>query len=73
MLSQYASPSYVLALLDGGSEGRAYLLEGARDDLEQLVAAIQAVADGGSVLDPKVVEALVAAERPRAMTRRSTI
>jgi DNA-binding NarL/FixJ family response regulator len=60
VLSQYATPSYVLALLEGGSEGRAYLLKERVSDVEQLVAAIAAVADGGSVLDPKVVEALVA-------------
>ena len=60
VLSQYATPSYVLALLEGGSERRAYLLKERVKDLEQLVAAIHAVAGGGSVLDPKVVEALVA-------------
>jgi DNA-binding NarL/FixJ family response regulator len=65
VLSQYATPSYVLALLEGGSEGRAYLLKERVTDVEQLVAAIDAVADGGSVLDPKVVEALVA-ENARA-------
>ena len=60
VLSQYASPSYALALLEGGSERRAYLLKERVQDLDQLVAAIHAVADGGSVIDPKVVEALVA-------------
>jgi DNA-binding NarL/FixJ family response regulator len=60
VLSQYTNPSYVLALLEGGSERRAYLLKERVSDLEQLVAAIGAVADGGSVLDPKVVESLVA-------------
>ena len=60
VLSQYATPSYVLALLEGGSEGRAYLLKERVKDLDQLIAAIQAVAEGGSVMDPKVVEALVA-------------
>ena len=60
VLSQHAVPSYVLALLEGGSEGRAYLLKERVSDLDQLVAAIHAVADGGSVFDPKVVEALVA-------------
>jgi DNA-binding NarL/FixJ family response regulator len=65
VLSQYATPNYVLALLEGGSESRAYLLKERVTDLEQLVAAIEAVADGGSVLDPKVVEALVA-ENARA-------
>jgi DNA-binding NarL/FixJ family response regulator len=60
VLSQYATPSYVLALLEGGSERRAYLLKERVSDLDQLVAAIRAVADGGSVMDPKVVETLVA-------------
>ena len=60
VLSQYATPTYVLALLDGGSEGRAYLLKERVRDLDQLVAAIRVVAEGGSVMDPKVVDALVA-------------
>jgi DNA-binding NarL/FixJ family response regulator len=60
LLSQYANPSYVLALLEGGSAARAYLLKERVKDLEQLVSAIRAVAEGGSVIDPKVVEALVA-------------
>jgi DNA-binding NarL/FixJ family response regulator len=61
VLSHYAEPSYALALLEGGSERRAYLLKERVGDLGQLEAAIEAVAAGGSVIDPKVVEALVAA------------
>jgi DNA-binding NarL/FixJ family response regulator len=60
VLSQYATPTYALALLDAGSAGRAYLLKERVNDLDQLVAAINAVSEGGSVIDPKVVEALVA-------------
>jgi DNA-binding NarL/FixJ family response regulator len=60
VLSQYAEPSYALALLESGSAGRAYLLKDRVQDVEQLVSAIHAVAEGGSVIDPKVVEALVA-------------
>jgi DNA-binding NarL/FixJ family response regulator len=60
VLSQYAAPSYALALLEGGSAGRSYLLKERVLEPEQLVSAIRAVADGGSVIDPKVVEALVA-------------
>lgn len=60
VLSQYATPSYVLALLEGGSARRAYLLKERINEAEQLVDAVRAVADGGSVIDPKVVEALVA-------------
>jgi DNA-binding NarL/FixJ family response regulator len=60
VLSQYATPSYALALLESGSERRSYLLKERVQDLDYLVSAIRAVADGGSVIDPKVVEALVA-------------
>jgi len=60
VLSEYAIPSYVLALLETGSERRAYLLKERVSDVTQLVTAISAVAEGGSVMDPKVVEALVA-------------
>jgi DNA-binding NarL/FixJ family response regulator len=69
VLSQYATPSYMLALMESGSEGRAYLLKERVNDVEQLVAAIRAVASGGSVIDPKVVEALVA-ESTRAADSR---
>lgn len=67
VLSQYASPDYALALLRHGSAGRGYLLKERVTDLGQLVAAIKSVAEGGSVIDPKVVEALIAeGGRPEA-------
>ena len=61
VVSQYADPRYGLALLEGGSDRRAYLLKERLHDRAQLLAALQAVVDGGSVVDPKVVEALIAA------------
>jgi DNA-binding NarL/FixJ family response regulator len=60
VLSQYTQPSYALALLEAGTARRGYLLKERVDDLAQLVGAIRAVAGGGSVIDPKVVEGLVA-------------
>ena len=61
VLSQYADPSYALQLLEHGSRGRGYLLKERVSDIDQLLAAIQEVARGGSVIDPKVIDALVAA------------
>jgi DNA-binding NarL/FixJ family response regulator len=61
VLSQYAEPAYALALLENGADRRAYLLKERVDELDQLTAAIEAVADGGSFIDPKVVESLVSA------------
>jgi DNA-binding NarL/FixJ family response regulator/DNA-binding SARP family transcriptional activator len=65
VLSQYLVPAYALALFEAGTERRAYLLKERVQDIGQLVAAIQAVAEGGSVVDPKVVEALVAEQTRR--------
>jgi DNA-binding NarL/FixJ family response regulator len=67
VLSQYSNPSYALALLDTGSNGRAYLLKERVHDLDQLATAIRTVSRGGSLIDPKVVEGLVA-DRARAAT-----
>jgi DNA-binding NarL/FixJ family response regulator len=61
VLSQFVDASYVLSLLDSGSAGRAYLLKERISNPSQLGVAIQAVVDGGSVIDPKVVEVLVRA------------
>jgi DNA-binding NarL/FixJ family response regulator len=60
VLSQYAEPAYALGFLEHGSERRAYLLKERVSDLDQLRRAIVAVHEGGSVIDPKVVDALVA-------------
>lgn len=59
VLSQFVEPAYALALLEDGSEGRAYLLKERVSDIDEVVRAIHAVDDGGSWIDPKVVEALV--------------
>src|SRR5919198_1474173 len=65
VLSQYLEPAYALALFEAGTERRAYLPKERVHDVGQLVAAIRAVAEGGSVVDPKVVEALVAEKTRR--------
>ena len=60
VLSQYAEEDYAYDLLKDGAAGLGYLLKERVADLDELVRAITEVAKGGSVLDPKVVEALVA-------------
>ena len=61
VLSQYADPQYAVQFLEHGSKGRGYLLKERVSDIDQLLAAIGEVARGGSVIDPKVIDALVAA------------
>ncbi len=65
VLSQYSEPKYALDFLESGSRGRAYLLKERVSNIGQLAQAIRDVARGGSVIDPEVVDALVAA-RSRA-------
>jgi DNA-binding NarL/FixJ family response regulator len=65
VLSQFVDPAYALALLERGSEGRAYLLKERVSDAGQIVHAIEEVARGGSVIDPLVVEALVSQRTAR--------
>jgi DNA-binding NarL/FixJ family response regulator len=70
VLSQFADPTYALALLEGGSARRAYLLKEHVHNRAELTAAIRAVAEGGSFVDAKVVETLVCA---RARAARSPL
>ena len=60
VLTQYAEPRYALELVEGGAEGRGYLLKERVNDPGELRAAIEAVAHGGSVFDPEIVQLLVA-------------
>ncbi|GAA4465913.1 response regulator transcription factor [Phytohabitans houttuyneae] len=60
VLSQHTDESYAFALLRDGTSGLAYLLKDRLGDLEDLIRALREVARGGSVIDPQVVDALVA-------------
>jgi DNA-binding NarL/FixJ family response regulator len=61
VLSQYVEPNYAFALLGDGSAGRAYVLKERIHDSQQLVGAVKAVVAGESVIDAKVVDALIEA------------
>lgn len=58
ILSQYDDPEYAITLLSEGAAGYAYLLKDRVAEGDQLVRAIREVATGGSMLDPRIVEAL---------------
>src|SRR5262245_8957487 len=59
VLSQFDDPEYAVALLADGAAGYAYLLKDRVAEGDQLARAVREVATGGSVIDPKIVEALV--------------
>lgn len=69
VLSQHADPEYALELLKDGSDGVAYLLKERLGDADRLVQAIEEVRDGGSILDPRIVEALLEAQRRRTASK----
>ena len=62
VLSQFADEDYAYELLKDGAAGLGYLLKERVANVEEVVRALEEVSRGGSVLDPKVVEALVAAK-----------
>ena len=65
VLSQYADPLYAMKLLEASSDRRAYLLKERVQDHGELSRAVSAVAAGGSVVDPRIVEELLRAQRQR--------
>jgi DNA-binding NarL/FixJ family response regulator len=69
ILSQYAEPSYALALLERGTGRRAYLLKERVRRREELIDAIVAVSQGGSVIDPMIVDVLIQARSRAANSR----
>ena len=59
ILSQFDDPEYAIALLGEGASGYAYLIKDGVAEGDQLARAVRTVSTGGSVLDPRVVQALV--------------
>ena len=64
VLSQYVELGLALKLLADSAEGVGYLLKDRIRDVDEFIAAIQRVADGGSALDPIIVSTLLSRERP---------
>jgi DNA-binding NarL/FixJ family response regulator len=73
VLSQFAEEEYAYELLKDGAAGLGYLLKERVANLDELVRALNEVAKGGSVLDPKVVEALVSAKDRMAHSLLATL
>ena len=65
-LSQYVDGGYALELFKDGTDRLGYLLKERIGDLDDLLAALHTVADGGSTIDPRVVEALVGSRADEA-------
>jgi DNA-binding NarL/FixJ family response regulator len=73
VLSQHAEPAYAAVLFADGADRRAYLLKERVKDFRELGEALRKVAEGGSVVDPRIVEELVAVRRRREKFRLDTL
>jgi DNA-binding NarL/FixJ family response regulator len=73
ILSQHADALYALALFDDGSDGRGYLLKDRVRDREELARALLEVARGGTVVDAKIVNELLAVRRQRETSGLETL
>lgn len=69
VLSAHAEPTCALGLFEGGTARRAYLLKERVRNKDELIGAIEKVAQGGSVIDPLVVDALVQARSRKSHSR----
>jgi DNA-binding NarL/FixJ family response regulator len=69
VLSTYGDVTYALRLFENGCDSRGYLLKDRIRDRAQVIAAVLAVADGGCVIDPTIVEGLVHASRNTSTSR----
>jgi DNA-binding NarL/FixJ family response regulator len=69
ILSQFVEVGIVNRLITQSAEGLGYLLKDRLTELDDFIATLHRVADGGSALDPKVLEELLSsapAEDPLA-------
>lgn len=73
VLSQYVNSLYAFELFREGTAGVAYLLKDRVGDLEELLRALREVTTGGSVIDPQVVEGLLARRQQLAGTLLDTL
>jgi DNA-binding NarL/FixJ family response regulator len=73
VLSQHADAAYASELLKGGTAGMAYMLKERVGDLDELLRALRETIAGRSVIDPVVVEALLAARGRLAQSPLSTL
>ena len=72
VLSQFLEDRYAFDLVAGGAGGVGYLLKEKVGDLRTFTEAVRRVADGGSALDPDVVERLIGRSRRKGPLDRLT-
>ena len=67
VLSQYAEEEYATQLLADGAEGVGYLLKDRVADVDGFADAVRRVAEGGSALDPEIVQLMLGRRRDESL------
>jgi DNA-binding NarL/FixJ family response regulator len=73
VLSQYVESGYALELLGESAEGLGYLLKDRVGDVREFTAAVQRVANGGTALDPSVLELMAEGRSNQGIANRLVI
>ena len=60
LISAFDDLAFVSAIMKGGATRRAYILKNSLDDIAELIRVVEAVVDGRAVLDPRIVQKLMA-------------
>jgi DNA-binding NarL/FixJ family response regulator len=63
VLSQYLDLGLATQLLGESADGAGYLLKDRVSDVDEFVASVRRVADGGSAIDPQIVSTLLRRQR----------
>ena len=70
VLSNFLEERYPLDLIGEDAKGVGYLLKSRIGDVDSFLESVRRVADGGSALDPEVVQRMVSPPPPRLADRR---
>lgn len=59
IISSYAEPAYVSAIMESGAKRKAYVLKISLSEISELIRVVKTVADGETVLDSTIVRRLL--------------
>lgn len=66
IISSYADPAYVSAIMETGAKRRAYILKNSLSEISELIRVVQAVGNGQTILDSAIVSRLLTLHRQRS-------
>ena len=73
LISAYDDLAFVSAIMKDGAARKAYILKNSLDDIAELIRVVEAVADGKAMLDPAIVQKLMAIYRRQPDSRAASL